>query len=316
MSEISSLDIARFAFHKREARFVLTKAAAAYAVASTAVGALALAASWPHVSALAGWYIEALSVLSEGGEPGLPPTDVLYAFGPIGLVAGLVGWVLFAAFEAACLRWLVRSEKGGGLWGIGAGADTWRVFAVHWIWLGLGLAGAVAVAAFYLLMRAFAGLHPIAQMLAILVGVLAPLGIFASLIWFSVRLSPAAALSIARGKLSFFGAWEVTRGRFWNLLGAFVIAGAAYLLVATIVGGLMRIPIDQAMAPIMADVMRGGANGVAVLDRLRETLFTPLYIALFAFYAVVTRVIAIVFYVAWFGINASATVQPDAASSE
>jgi hypothetical protein len=36
-------------------------------------------------------------------------------------------FVLTAAFEAACLRWLIRGESGGGFLGLQLGADTWRV---------------------------------------------------------------------------------------------------------------------------------------------------------------------------------------------
>src|SRR6185312_11722146 len=61
------------------------------------------------------------------------------------------------------------------------------------------------------------------------------------LIFLGVRFGPAAATSIARQRFSFFDAWTVTRGRFWELLGSFavlwLIAGVALALVVVLTVG-------------------------------------------------------------------------------
>lgn len=305
------MDIARFAFRKRDTRFVLTKAAIAYVLLSAIVGGVALAVCWPAVSAMAAWYFETIGAVAGGAEPGLPPTETILAIAPVGAVAGIIGWILLAAFEAACLRWMVRGEQGGGVFGLNAGADTWRIFGLYWVWLGLGLLSVCGVVLFYVALRFFGSLHPIAQTVGIIIGVLAPLAFAALAIFFAVRLSPAAANTIGRKSFSFFGVWPLTRGKFWNLLGGFVIAVVGYLVVQTIVGGVLGIPINNAVQSTMFEIMHG-TPGATAFARLRETFLSPMNIGLLAIYLIAVRAVALVFVVAWFGINASAVRSDEA----
>jgi hypothetical protein len=164
-------------------------------------------------------------------------------------------------------------------------------------------------------MRALAGVHPIARVVVMIVAALAPLGLLALLLWGAVRLSPAAALSVARSRFSFFGAWVATRDKFWPLLGAFVIVCAAYLLASTVIGGVIRIPIDAAMTPVMRDALSGG-DAASVFEQLKAAFLTPLMIAIVACYAIVARILSLVFYIAWYGVNARAVLaaaEPSAA---
>lgn len=307
VAEISPLDTALFAFRKREHRFVLTRLAIAYVVLSLIIGAVALAANWPALSGLADWYLDTLRAVSNGEEPAMPPSASIATLLPLSLAFGVLAWILLASFEAACLRWLVRNERGGGVFGLKFDADTWRVFAIYWIWIGLALTWFVAIVVLYFGLRTLSGLHPVAQFVVMLVAALAPLGLFALLLWGAVRLSPAAALTVARKQFSFYQAWVATRGRFWPLLGAFVIVCVAYFLVSTVMSQIIRIPMTVAMAPIMRDIL-SGAGAASIFEQVKATLLTPAYIALFAGYAVAARVLAMVFYVAWFGVNARAVL--------
>jgi hypothetical protein len=138
-------------------------------------------------------------------------------------------------------------------------------------------------------------------------GGLAPLGLLALWILVSVRLAPAAAMSIAERRFAFFGAWRVTRSHFWSLLGSFVILIVGYSVIAIILGQIIQIPIDRTMTPILQDMMTGGDTNDAV-RRMSEAMQTPTFMIFGSFYLIVTAIIACVYYVAMFGVNARAVL--------
>ena len=303
MAELSPVSAALFAFQRREQRFVLTRATLAYLALRIVVGAAFFALTWSSWGAILHWYAEAIRGVSTGGDPTAPPLEVFAAVAPWAAVSGLLGLVIFAAFEAACLRWMVRQEPGGPF-GIGFGADTWRVFAIYWMWFACLLAVTVGVVAFYLALRTLAGLHQVLQVAAMLIGALAPLGLIGVLLWVGVRLSPAAATSVASKKLTFFGAWGATRGRFWPLLGAFVLVFVGYLVAATVLDAILRIPFTSALMPAWEQLIVGGGSPADFIAKLQEVFSQPTYIAFGVLYIVMITALACVFYVAWFGVNA------------
>ncbi|HYD88487.1 MAG TPA: hypothetical protein VEA80_13510 [Vitreimonas sp.] len=296
-----------FAFQKRERRFVLARAAAGYLILLTLFTAAYVAATWSVWTGMIDWYLGVLADMSSGADPAAPPLEAMAALAPWWAVSVIVSLVLFASFEAACLRWLVRGESGGGLLGLRFGADTWRVFAIYWIWLALWIGAMVAIALFYLLVRALAGAHPAMQWIMLLVAALAPLGFFALAIWGSVRLAPGAAVTVREGKFAFFKAWGETRRLFWPLLGAFVIVTIGYFVIAFIVQQVLSLPFNGPAHALMADMM-AGATSEEVMRRAFETFATPGFIALGVVYLLATQILACVFYIAFFGINARAAL--------
>jgi len=69
--------------------------------------------------------------------------DPQRAFAFIGGVFGLIGTVFLilivfylalAAYEAACLRWIIRGEA-PGFFGWRFDNDMWRVYGIYWCWL-------------------------------------------------------------------------------------------------------------------------------------------------------------------------------------
>lgn len=49
------------------------------------------------------------------------------------------------------------------------------------------------------------------------------LGVFVFLIWLAVRLSLASPLTFDTRRVRVFGSFALTRGRFWSLLGAYLL---------------------------------------------------------------------------------------------
>jgi hypothetical protein len=305
MSEQPPLDATFYAFRKRERRFVMTGAALGYCVLALLAGAAFIALTWGLWGELIAWYFGLVGAIRSGAEPAGPPQSVLVGLAPYYLAMLPIGFMLFAAFEAACLRWLVRGEAGGGLLGLKLDADTWRVFAVYWLWVGYAIGAVLAIAAFYALLLALGGLGSLARFLAILIGALAPIGIAALLIWGGVVFAPAAATSIGRRKLTFLSARRVSGPRYWPLLTAFVLVIVGYMIAATIVSSVLQIPFNSAMAPVM-QAMLSGADGAEALSLMQEALMTPLMLGVFAVNVAVSFVLATVYHVALFGVNARA----------
>lgn len=188
MTEPAPLDATFFAFKKRDRHFVLTGATAAYLALSLVLAGAYVAAVWPSLASGVQWYIDTLRSVAGGNKPAPPPVEALLSLAPWALVFWLLSIVLFAAYEAACLRWLVRGERAGVL-GLSLGADTWRVFATYWVWIGLLIVFCTAVAGFYLLLRLLGGLHQSLGLPAMLMGALAPLGFLFGLVFVATRLA-------------------------------------------------------------------------------------------------------------------------------
>ncbi len=174
-------------------------------------------------------------------------------------VFGLIGttfllmiplYIALAAYEAACLRWMVRGEA-PGWFGWRLDDDTWRVYGIYWCWLVTHLAvgmvvGTLMMPIMFATMPIFnnGGAPPDFQtMMRWQFTVQLPLTLvqYLPLIFLGVRFGPAAATSIARRRFSFLEAWTVTRGRFWELLGSFVllwlVAGITMALVVALTVG-------------------------------------------------------------------------------
>ena len=54
--------------------------------------------------------------------------------------------------------------------------------------------------------------------------------------WVQVRLSPLFPLSLYRHRISIDGAWALSRGRFWTLLGAYLVVMIPLFLVGAMLG--------------------------------------------------------------------------------
>lgn len=139
--------------------------------------------------------------------------------------------VTYAVVYAAVCRAMLR--PGGGWAGVLAlGVDELRQglvlllvgLAVFVIYIALAVAGVLIAVVLGLAapaLRAAPGLLALAVGVVILGGVLAA----------AVRLSLASPLAFDQGRVDLKGAWRLTRGRFWPLLGAYVLAWFVMLVL-------------------------------------------------------------------------------------
>lgn len=300
-----------FAFKKRERGGVLTGTSVAYLVVAVVLLGAFVALNFQGVGAIIQWYGSLVSAAAEGKSPvtamGAVPAGFVMFF--LTLIPFMFAfYILLAAYEAACLRWMIRGER-NGLMGLSLGADTWRVYLTYWVWFGLylglsivfGLLTFVAIGA-----SAFSGnTEQAAAMGGPLVLVVTLVRLLVTL-FFAIRLAPAAATSVGRQQFSFFDAWKVTKGRFWSLFGAFfivmVIAAIGEILFGAIVLSIIG-------ASVLPQIMSAGANpSEAQISAIFATLFTAQNAIVLAVAYAILLALSLIIYLLFFGINARAVL--------
>jgi hypothetical protein len=308
MADKQALNATFFAFRKREKGGVLLMATIAYAVLTLAMLALFAWLNWQGVADYIGW-VTAMGETAGKVDPNdpnamaqmMPPASVM-GLGPAYVLFMLVTYILLAAYEAACLRWMIHGET-GGVFGLSLGADTWRVYLGYWIWLFLGIV--VYLVVFMLMFGMIGGVvvaaqgNPEAAGPGALVGALVMVVAGLAFLWLTVRLAPAAATSVARRRFAFFDAWKVSKGRFWALFGAFLLLILMYFVLCIVVG----VGVGAFMATTMGQLSQ--ANPQTPEQAMRAFASPSVLIPIAVMYGVMI-VAAFMLYVAMFGVNARA----------
>lgn len=223
-------------------------------------------------------------------------------------------YLVLAAYEAACLRWLIRGET-PGLFGLTLDHDTWRVYGVYWCWVALQyaigmVAGIVMMPLMFMTMGDIIS-DPTPDPMEMVRWQLTfqlPLTLlqYVPLAFFGVRFAPAAATSVARRRFSPLEAWTVTKGRFWDLFGSFavlwLITGAAFIIV---LGAFCGVVFGHLIVTLFADWPNVHAEGVQTLF---ERLFSPAVIPFIAGSYVAYFAIGIGYMLMSYGVNARAAL--------
>lgn len=238
----------------------------------TQVIALALIYALMTVGA---WYfmIEPLAVMMGSGMAEDDPTEMMIALGqfygalaPIFLVTALFSLVI----QGAVLRNLVREERGGWVFGLQFAGDELRLLLVNivvYLLVFLVYIAVIAVTA-----GVAAGLGAVNGALAGVAAVVLGVAGLCVLITVAVRLSPAAAATIGDQKLVVFRAWSFTKGKFWGLFGAYVIAFIIALVLALVVFAITAIAAPNYGA-MMMDPSHGSVDPQELVASLRSPAF-------------------------------------------
>jgi hypothetical protein len=158
----------------------------------------------------------------------------------MGLIFGIaamsvaMGVIANGFLYAAAARSVMQPERGGPGW-LACGLDELRQMAV------LALYVIVLFAAY--IGGAFVASAVLGLILAPLLGevglyltaILSMILDIAFVVWVGVRLSLAPSATFAQRRVVFFDSWKLTRGRFWPLLGAYLVSWLLAILVLVLV---------------------------------------------------------------------------------
>lgn len=309
MSDKQALNATFFAFRKRE-KAALLPTTLAFAVIVLAMGAVFTALNWQAFVDYMNWVASISASNANSAAAGVPPSmdammppQSVMSIMPAYFLFLLGYYILLAAYEAACLRWMIHGET-GGLFGLSLGADTWRVYFSYWIWFLLLIAFYIvcaivaggAMASVFMGMQGGAEPSPAAVIIPLVLGLLVVL----ALIYFSVRLAPAAATSVARRKFAFFDAWKVSKGRFWGLLGAFVLLFLMFIVFVIAVEVAFGVMVG------MTAMNSVGQTEPQSAEEAFRAFATPQYMAGIVALIVAITIASFLFYIALFGVNARA----------
>ena len=302
-----------FAFRKRENGGVLVGASIAYVIAFLVVYAVFIGVAWFALdgASFMTWYNEVVAAQARGETYNEPPPNpaAFLLMVPLGLVFMVLLFVSLAAYESACVRWMLRGEKSGALQ-LHFGHDMWRVYGTYWFWFFYSLiSGVIFFVVATVVTIAAAGAGEYGGWVAFAAIVLALFG----WLYTTVRLSPASATSIGIGEFAPFKAWTVSSGRFWALFGAYFLLFIIYLVVACIVGVLVMGSyysqlfggLDWSLAQTDPEAFFRAYEQASV-EASQAMFATPTAIALYVGGQLVTFAVALVFYVLWFGVETRA----------
>lgn len=153
------------------------------------------------------------------------------------LIAVYLMIILFAVIvsvviNCAIMRATLRPEE-VGLAYLRLGGDELRVFAAT---MGYGL---MAIIGYALGIAVIALLGRLAGPVAPLVYFLGAVAFIAGLLFLVVRLSLVTVQTFFERRINLFGSWDITRGRFWLLAGAYLLTGL-FVIGLSIFGGIIN----------------------------------------------------------------------------
>lgn len=194
-----------------------------------------------------------------------PPSDdpaaafaVLSAMGRLMMVSLPIWLIQTALLSCAVYRAVLRPEE-RGLGYLKVGADEVRVLLVFLARLLLWVAGIVVLGVIGGVLET---VSPVAAAFLAVVSLFATIVLSVWVVF--VRLSLAPVMTFSERRMILFGAWRASKGRFWPMFGAYLLA----LVMAIIVGLLGMVIVFAAMFAM------GGAGAEPDFSSL-GAYFTP-----------------------------------------
>ena len=153
--------------------------------------------------------------------------------------------VLFATMNRAVLK-----PKDSAFGYIRLGGDELRQLGLLLSFVVLGIGAEIVVIILTIIVGVIVGMVAHAASgsdgLTFLSLVAVGVGVMCACVYIGVRLSLSSAQTFATGKLNIFGSWELTRGRFWPMFGAYLVAGILCIIV-TLLGYVIIVALSVAV---------------------------------------------------------------------
>jgi hypothetical protein len=235
-----------------------------------------------------GEYFSALgAIVNTSGEP-----DLSELFGFLGkfllpmLILAPLGLILWASVQNAILRWYMTGDLRGQFGALRFGMDEWRTLGVSLVY------GLLVVAVPYIILLVSVLLVAISPILGIITFVVI-LGIFPVMIYFGIKLSLGVPLSLERRQFTLFDSMRLTKKRGWALLGTYLILGAIYFVIASIVGTIGQLVIMGSIMPILLDPQAIEGDPSQMFEIMSDAFSSPGTLIGLGIYAVLQTLIAI-----------------------
>jgi hypothetical protein len=179
--------------------------------------------------------------------------------------------VLFIVLFTATQRAVLRPEQ-GGFFHMRLGMDELKMFALAFVLLILLYIGLVVLGIVFAIILGAAAVAAGPEAMAL------PMVIFlcvmiAAVLWFEVRVSLMFPLTLMTGNIAIGEGWRLSRGRFWTLLGGYLVVGLILAVLWVVVAALT-------MGPYFAALSRVGSDPIAAQQAMQAqmaqfTSFTP-----------------------------------------
>lgn len=251
------------------------------------------------VWALLPFYLGIFDLALTGEEPDTGQIlSMMSSMAWIGLLTTIGSIVVALMAQGAWLRLLARDEVAGGI-PLRFGSDEFRLLGVNILLIviifGTYLAGAILVGVAIAIGAAADG--GAATILAALLGVAAFLAAIGVLIFLSIRLSAAAALTVLDRKIRISGAWPVTKGIFWWVFLTYLVLALIIAFASSTISSFVQLMFLPMLVPMFTELgqMSGNADPDMVFELFVSTFTSPGVIALFVV-AVIISVVGQIFY--------------------
>ena len=258
----------------------LWKFALAYALAACLLQVISVFLQWPVYEAYIGLFANGGGDFDGYVEDMENVSMASRLSGLLILPLAILLWILF---EGANQRRYMRGEG----FGLRIGADEGRLFVVGLIWMALFIAMYIGFAIMIAIPVAVGlAVGSDAAMLAVLLGIVLVLGYMVLTLWFSARLSAAAALTVRDRQIRFFESWRVTRGKGWTILGAWIVLGLIAMVVMMLFYLLMAGLGIGLLAAQLPGVMQGDASEGDIITAIANPMFWGPMLVIFLAFAV------------------------------
>jgi hypothetical protein len=223
-------------------------------------------------------------------------------------------YILVAAYEAACLRWMIRGEA-PGVFGLTLGEDTWRVYGVYWCWFGaqMVISFAMSILMMPLMFMTMGSImstpNPDPEMMMrwqLAVQLPMTLAQYLPLIFFGIRFGPAAATSVGVKRFAIFEAWKVTSGRFWSLFGSYALLWSILIVLGIITfSATYGWFVGDALVAMFSNWPN---TDEAAVSEAFERVFTPMGMSVIGGAYALNAIFYVAYAVLSYGINARAVL--------
>lgn len=231
-----------------------------------------------------------MSVIQQQTQSGATadPTAVLNAYSEVAPAYAIlmpIALIVNALMQCAVYRSVIRpQDRGFGF--LKLSGDELRVLAVQ---IAISLLLGVGVFVGLLLATAVgAGVAAASQPVGVLVGAALLAAVICAFTFVAVRLSLAPVMTFAERDFRVFESWTATRGLFWPLLGAYLLAFVMGLLVTILVS------IVSAMATFAVAAATGTAQTAAQGNFDPALLTSPPVITGVLFQGVISALFSII----------------------